>query len=254
MKTSESPNSYSMSSLTKGLKVLGVCNKSSITTKLLSYHRELERWNSKINLTSVLDWESSVSRHYLDSACICLAYPGLNQPVKVLDIGTGAGIPGIPLKIMFPSIQMTLLEATQKKVRFIRHAVETINLGFVDIVDGRAEDLARDVDYRGQFDLVVARAVADLSVLVELALPFCRKKGVFIALKGKDYNREIRNSGKAMEQLRASVDSIISVSNHLPTQEGVLIKIVKNCETPVKYPRRSGIPSKSPLTGVKWGD
>ena len=251
MKVSRMPDDYSMDPLNEGLEVLGICHKLVISQKLLAYHQELEIWNTKINLTSVSDWESSVSRHYLDSACICLAYPALNGSVKVLDIGTGAGIPGIPLKILFPSIQMTLLEASQKKVQFIQHAVKIADVSPVEILNGRAEDLAHDIKYRGQFDLVVARAVADLSVVVELALPFCKKEGTFIALKGRDYVQEIRNSDKAMEELKASIHSVIDVSNHLPTQHGILIKIVKNDETPEKYPRRSGIPSKRPLGRVR---
>jgi 16S rRNA (guanine527-N7)-methyltransferase len=212
------------------------------------YSSELREWNQRFNLTAIKDPAGIEIRHFLDSLTCYLAMSA-NAGDAVVDVGTGAGFPGIPLKILCPNMKLTLVEATNKKVEFCNHVVTGLSLENVQVVHGRAEDTARDRRYREAYDIALARAVAPLPVLVEYLLPFLRIGGRAIAQKGETAHAEAHDARAALVILGGSVDRLIPVELPGVVETRYLVVLKKLVATPEKYPRRAGIPEKRPLQG-----
>jgi 16S rRNA (guanine527-N7)-methyltransferase len=210
------------------------------------YSSELREWNQRFNLTAIKDPSGIEVRHFLDSLTCCLAMTA-NASLKVVDVGTGAGFPGIPIKILCPSMKLTLVEATSKKVDFCTHVVVGLGLENVDVVHGRAEDVAQDRKYRETYDVALARAVAPLSVLVEYLLPFLRVGGRAIAQKGETAHAEAHEAEGALGILGGGVDRLIPIELPGVVETRYLVVLKKLAATPEKYPRRAGMPEKRPL-------
>jgi 16S rRNA (guanine527-N7)-methyltransferase len=210
------------------------------------YSSELREWNQRFNLTAIKDPIGIEVRHFLDSLTCYLAMAG-NMGDQVVDIGTGAGFPGIPMKIMCPNIKLTLVEATGKKVEFCRHVAVGLGLESVCVVHGRAEDVARDIKYRETYDVALARAVAPLSVLVEYMLPFLHIGGHIIAQKGETAHAEAHEAEGALGILGGRVERLIPVELPGVVETRYLVVLKKLVATPEKFPRRAGMPEKRPL-------
>lgn len=214
------------------------------------YYRELVVWNERINLTSVTDYEAVQVKHFLDSlSCLQILDP-LAPDARCIDIGAGAGFPGLPLKMVRPSIRLTLLESVGKKVRFLEHMVKALGLEDVHVLRGRAEELGRHPDYREVFDVTLARAVAQMAVLVEYALPLLRVGGVFVAQKGAEVGQEVESALPAMKLLGGRFQELRRVDLPGLDDPRHLVVVEKVCSTPDRYPRRPGIPTKRPITGL----
>ncbi len=213
------------------------------------YYHELLDWNQLVNLTAITGYEDVQIKHFLDSLTVTLAWqqPISSADFRLIDVGNGAGIPGLPLKILFPDIRLVLLEATAKKAAFLHYLKQRLGLSNVEIVAGRAEDVAHDAQYRERFDVVLSRAVAPLPTLVELTLPFCTIGGSFIAQKKGAIDLEISRATKAISLLGGNLRQVKRVDLEEFTDERWLIIIDKVSPTPELYPRRPGIPSKRPL-------
>lgn len=214
--------------------------------------KELKKWNRKFNLTSITDDREIIVKHFIDSLSCGLVFPSISHPpsaISVIDVGSGAGFPGLPLKIYRPEVKLTLLEATRKKVDFLFHICEKLELKDVEIIWGRAEEYAHRLQYREQDDIVVSRAVARLNVLAELCLGFVKPAGLFIAQKAGQINEELKESSKAIRVMGGKLAKVIgyrlSVGREEISRNLVVIKKVKR--TPEKYPRRAGIPAKRPI-------
>ena len=211
-----------------------------------TYNRLLVEQSSRLNLTSVREPAAIERRHFGESLALLQALESLGALASpAIDIGTGAGFPGLPIKIVRPDFQLTLLEATGKKCRFLELVVDTLGLTGVTVICSRAEELAQDPAHREAYELVLARAVAPLRVLVELALPFLRPGGHLAAPKGSAAPREVREAATALRLCGGDVTAVqpLAVSDAAP----VLVLIRKTGTTPDVYPRRPGIPSKRPL-------
>ena len=208
------------------------------------YYELLLEKNSVMNLTRITEFEEVVIKHFADSLAIA-KYRDLSGSLKIMDLGCGAGFPGIPLKIAFPGLQVTLLDSVGKKVSFVNDVIRELRLDHCSGIHARAEDLARKNDFREQFDIVTSRAVANLSTLSEYCLPFVRKGGCFIAYKSGESEEEIRNAGHAISVCGGSAPETIRYS--LGDMSRSLVFISKEKSTPRVYPRKAGIPSKTPL-------
>jgi len=212
------------------------------------YYKKLIQARHKANLTSLRDRESIERRHFLESITLlrALTDEGVVES-PVIDIGSGAGFPGLPFKILRPDLGMTLLEATGKKVQFLAEVVQQLRLEGVLVVQSRAEELARDPAHRGTYSLAVARAVAPLRILVELALPFVCVGGYLAAPKGSGAAREVREAERALAECGGSVVEVRSLDVPGPGIAPTLVLVRKIAETPERYPRRTGVPHKRPL-------
>jgi 16S rRNA (guanine527-N7)-methyltransferase len=222
------------------------------------YTSILLEWNERFNLTAVTDREQVELRHYLDSLALLpalaavegIATPGLfSRSLRVADVGAGAGLPGLALRILWPRLKLTLIEATGKKVRFMEHVVEVLGLSDVQVVHGRAEELALREPYRAGFDLVLARAVAPLPTLVEYLLPLARRGGRVVAYKGSAAHEEALAAEHAIQFLGGHLRKLIPVEVPGLAETRVLVMIDKASQTPEGYPRGQGLPRKEPLGG-----
>lgn len=225
------------------------------------YYRELADWNCRFNLTAVTAYEQVQRRHFVDSLSCILALPteaGVGVPSQVslqkpgrpllcADVGSGAGFPGIPLAILMPDAQMTLIEATQKKARFLTHICHTLSLPNVSVVSLRAETVGQDPKHREHYDLVFARAVAQLSTLVELCLPLCRPGGRLVAAKGPEVENEVTDADYAIQVLGGVLTTLKAVELPGSDTTRYLAVVDKIRRTPEQYPRNPGIPAKRPL-------
>ena len=233
-----------MEKLIEGALHLGLPLTAQQVELFQAYYDELVDWNRRMNLTAIVDYDEVQVKHFLDSLTITMILR--DSPLKVADVGTGAGLPGIALKIAYPNIELTLIDSTQKKAAFLNHIVTTLGLEGVSVVIGRAEELAHDAHYREHFDAVLARGVAKLASLAELTLPFCAVGGVFIAMKKREDRGEVDESDVALRTLGGRLRQIIGIELS-GLSDRALVVIDKVTSTPDKYPRRSGIPQKRPL-------
>lgn len=202
--------------------------------------------NKVMNLTAITEFDEVVEKHFLDNLSL-IQVMDLNQPIKVLDLGTGAGFPGIPLKIMFPELKITLMDSLNKRILFLNEVVDALNLKDVETVHARAEELARNKDYRESYDLCVSRAVANLSTLSEYCLPFVSLGGKFIPYKSGDVDEEVNQAKKAVFLLGGKIEDVVKFDLPESDIHRSFVIIHKEKGTAKAYPRKAGTPSKSPL-------
>jgi len=203
-------------------------------------------WNERMNLTAITDPEAIAIQHYLDALTLCQLLPRVDG-LRLIDVGTGAGFHGLPLAIAFPRLQLTLMHSTAKKLRFIDSAAESLELGNIRSLHARAEDAGQDPDHREAYDIVVARAVARLPVLLEYTLPLCQPGGRVIAMKGAT---AVKDASAASEAIAALGGKLFAIKEaRLPTLDNprYLVVIDKINPTPLRYPRRAGLPARQPL-------
>jgi len=213
---------------------------------LMNYERELLDWNQKFNLTAIRDAEGIRTKHFLDSFSCVLAWKG-NPPSRLVDVGTGAGFPGLVLKILYPAMRLTLVESVGKKVKFCLHIADGMKMEGVEVLTARAEEVGQMAAHREQYDWAVARAVADLPVLAEYLLPMLQVGGHMLAQKGVSGPVEVHKSEQALKMLGGQMRQLIPVTLPGVADERYLVVIEKVAATPRQYPRKSGIPAKKPL-------
>lgn len=231
--------------LKKGSKDLGILLTEDQMKKFSLYAGLLVEWNEKINLTAITDPEGIVIKHFLDSLSIAQYIP--HKADTLIDVGTGAGFPGIPMKLVMGNLRVTLLDSLDKRVKFLNEVCNSLTLKDILSVHGRAEDFGIDKNYRERFDIVTARAVANLPVLLEYCLPFVNIGGLFIAMKGPDAEEELKGSQKALDILGGEIDAVKTFTLPNSNMERCVIIIKKCRQTPTNYPRKSGKPTKQPI-------
>ncbi len=209
------------------------------------YREYLVEKNKYMNLTNIVEKDEVYKKHFLDSLSVFL-FDGLKEGNSVIDIGTGAGFPAVPMKIMMPSLEITLMDSLKKRVNFLEEVGHNISLD-MNYVHGRAEDYGRRKDFREKFDIAVSRAVANFSTLLEYALPFVKVGGFFIALKGRAYKEELESSKRALKELGSEVMDIMDVNIPCTDLSHKLIIVKKHQPIVDKYPRKAGTPQKKPL-------
>lgn len=238
-----------MDKLAAGVAGLGLKLTDEQLGQFETFYHELVDWNQKFNLTAITAYDEVQIKHFLDSLSVVLALPHVSPPqgYRAIDIGSGAGLPGIPLKITFPGIKLALLEATRKKAGFLEHVRTTLGLKDVEVVAQRAEETAHLAAYREKFDLALVRAVAALPALVEISLPFLRVGGRLIAQKKGDIGDEVASAKTAVKLLGGNLIEVKPIEIPELTDNRFLVVIDKVSPSPKIYPRRPGLPAKQPL-------
>lgn len=267
-------NCYNTEIFQKKCETFGIYLSGEQIEKFMDYYELLMEWNSFMNLTAITDFDEVILKHFVDSLAICqadvfrrvLKLPDYKMyaetdllpeesgsenlrvsEISLIDVGTGAGFPGIPLKIVFGEMHITLLDSLNKRVNFLNTVIEKLDLKNIKAVHGRAEDFARQADYREQYDFCVSRAVANLSTLSEFCIPFVKKDGCFVSYKSEKVKEELSAGERAVEILGGKIDNLLEYQ--LPDSDinrsMVFIRKVKS--TPKKYPRKAGTPAKEPL-------
>lgn len=237
---------YNIDSFEKDLEELNINLEKRQICQFLQYYELLVEWNSFMNLTAITDFDEVIKKHFIDSLSLVKAID-LSKNYSVIDIGTGAGFPGIPLKIAFPNLEITLLDSLNKRIKFLNEVIEKLGLENIETIHGRAEDFAKDKNYRQSYDLCVSRAVANLSTLSEYCLPYVKTGGKFISYKSEKITDEINAAKKAISILGGNISG--QVDFNLPDSDIYrnLFIIEKIKDTPMKYPRKAGLPSKEPI-------
>lgn len=232
--------------LKSGAASVGVELNDKQIQQFIKYHEILVEWNSFMNLTGITEYEEVVQKHFVDSLVLCKAID-VNQIESLIDIGTGAGFPGIPLKIAYPHLKVTLLDSLQKRIKFLDEVIMQLGLTEVETIHGRAEDFAKPSMKRESYDVCVSRAVANLASLSEYCLPYVKVDGYFVPYKSGKIDEELSESKKAVFVLGGKIED--EVKFNLPDSDisRSLIKIKKISSTPKKYPRKSGLATKEPI-------
>lgn len=228
------------------LEMLGIQLTDVQKEQFDRYYELLIEWNRVMNLTGITEYDEVNLKHFTDSLTI-VRIKSMENVSTLIDVGTGAGFPGIPIKIAFPHIKVTLLDSLNKRIKFLNQVVEELDLKDVVTLHGRAEDYAKKEKYREQFDLCASRAVANLSTLSEYCLPFVKKGGCFISYKSADSNEEIEQSKKALDILGGKIEKVDKFVLPGSDMGRALVMVEKVKNTPRKYPRKAGVPSKEPL-------
>ncbi len=238
-----------MTSLSQSVKaLLGLELTQEQQMALAVYKEELLLWNERISLTAIRDEEGVRVKHFLDSLTCLLAWERHEPPAKLIDVGTGAGFPGLVLKIVWPAAQVTLVESVHKKADFCRHVVARLGLQGVRILSERAEAVGQDAQHRQAYDLAMARAVARMPILMEYLLPLVHRNGLVVAMKGESAPAETHTADKAIHLLGGKLRKLIPVILPGVVEERFLVVVEKRARTPEEYPRRIGVPAKNPLT------
>lgn len=225
---------------------MGIVLDDEKKNKLLKYYEMLVEKNKVMNLTAITEFEEVVIKHFADSISIIKAVD-LSLIGTVIDIGTGAGFPGMVLKIVFPELNITLLDSLNKRINFLSEVIEALNLDGIKTIHGRAEDFAHKKEYREKFDLCVSRAVANLSTLSEYCMPFVKEKGNFISYKAGDCSEEISEAKNAIKTLGGSIKDTIDFVMPDTDIKRTFVVINKEKPTNIRFPRKAGVPSKEPL-------
>lgn len=244
-------NFYHTEDFRKKCEVFGICLSDMQTEKFMDYYELLVEWNSFMNLTAITDFDEVILKHFVDSLAVYqtdVFRKKISDKVSLIDIGTGAGFPGIPLKIVFPEMRVILLDSLNKRIKFLNTIIENLSLKNIETIHGRAEDLARREEHREQYDFCVSRAVANLSTLAELCVPFVKKDGYFISYKSEKVKEELSTGKKAMEIFGGKLEDILKYQLPDSDMSRTLLIIKKEKNTPKKYPRKAGIPAKEPLS------
>lgn len=247
---------YQLEQFYKDLEELHIKLSEEQADQFITYYELLTEWNSFMNLTAITDFDEVFKKHFIDSLSLIKAEEDIfrftgkdlkKDALTVIDVGTGAGFPGIPLKIAFPNLEITLLDSLNKRIKFLNEVIEKLKLKGITAVHGRAEDFAGKENYRACFDFALSRAVANMSTLSEYCIPFVKVKGLFIPYKSEKVSDELANANNALSILGGSI--IDQVEYMLPESDYYrnLVIVEKKRDTPKKYPRKAGLPSKEPL-------
>ena len=233
--------------LKEKLQQLNIQADAKMLDQFDQFYHLLVEWNKVMNLTGITDYEDVVEKHFVDSLSLVHAMD-MQKISTVIDVGTGAGFPGIPLKIAFPHLQVVLLDSLNKRINFLNEVIARLGLKKIQAIHGRAEEYARKTEYRETFDLCVSRAVANLSVLSEYCVPYIRVGGMFISYKSGEIEDEVKNARKAVDILGGTIRDVVKFD--LPGTEihRSFVIIEKNRPTQKKYPRKAGTPAKEPLS------
>lgn len=235
---------YNLEKFQAGLENLNIVLSERQIEQFLTYYEFLVEANKVMNLTAITDFDEVIEKHFLDSLSLYQIYD-LSKESSVLDLGTGAGFPGIPLKIAFPEMKLVLADSLNKRIKFLQEVIEKLGLEKVEAVHARAEELARNKQYREQFDLCVSRAVANLSSLSEYCIPFVKVDGKFISYKSGEIEEEVNQAKKAISILGGKIIDVYKFD--LYEQKRSFVVIEKKKKTPGAYPRKAGMPTKEPL-------
>ena len=237
---------YDLTILEEGCQELGITLDEVQKKQFTDFYEYLVEKNKVMNLTGITEFQEVLVKHFLDSLA-CVKAVDMTKVSKIMDIGTGAGFPGIPLKIVYPELEVVLLDSLNKRIKFLDEVIRTLGLEKIRTIHGRAEDFAKKKEYREQFDLCVSRAVANLSTLSEYCLPFVAVNGSFISYKSGDSEEEIHQAKHAISLLGGKVKNVDKFQLPGTDMGRALVEIKKTKQTPGKYPRKAGLPAKEPL-------
>lgn len=233
----------------KGLEELDIELSKEQIDQFIKYYEMLVEKNKVMNLTAITEFNEVIVKHFIDSLALVKVVNKdvLSKEISIIDIGTGAGFPGIPLKIAFPNIKITLLDSLNKRINFLKEVSEELGFEGIDFIHGRSEDFGRNPQYREKFDMCVSRAVANLATLSEFCVPFVRVGGSFISYKAGDCGEEVKESMKAVEKMGGKITNQLEYMVPTSDLNRVLLFIEKEKATPKSFPRKAGTPAKEPI-------
>ncbi len=234
--------------MTEELKEVGIILSEKQMDQFFQYYELLIEWNKVMNLTAITELDEVISKHFIDSISLVKAAASIGEKkATVIDIGTGAGFPGIPLKIAFPNLEITLLDSLNKRINFLNEVIQKLGLENITTIHGRAEDFGKNPKYREQFDYCVSRAVANAATLSEYCLPFVKVGGSFIPYKSGKIDEELENGKKAIKVLGGEIRDVVRFQLKSADADRTLVVIHKNAKTAKRFPRKAGVPSKEPI-------